>query len=61
MGIFVGILGGFAACKSMKSLAPQVGFGSDYGIDSIGFIDFIAMRPTHLDKNAFFAQQICHM
>jgi hypothetical protein len=30
-------------------------------LTTLEVIDFIAMRPRHLDKNAFFGQWICYM
>jgi len=30
-------------------------------LTALEVIGFIAIRPTYLDKNAFFGQQICHM
>ena len=30
-------------------------------LTTLEVIGFIAIRPTHLDRNAFFVQSICHM
>ena len=47
------------ACVGNKGfgLAPQVGVGSEDGIDYIG--SFITPRPTDLDKNGLIGQRIC--
>ena len=42
-------------------LAPQVGSDQSMVLTVLEVIGFTAMLPTHLRKNAYFGQPICHM
>jgi hypothetical protein len=51
----------FSAWKLLKNLAPQVGFGSEYCIDSIGSYWFYGNMSNTFVQKCLFAQEICHM